>query len=716
MNFSLFSEHAEGVELCLFSADEGQNHQQETRVPMSREEGFIWRTYVRDLGPGQHYGYRVNGVYDPCRGERFNRSKLLIDPYAKALTGDFDGHPSGFGYDSNIAGPDADLVCSAVDSAARVPKSIVISDSFSWDGDQPIIHPWSETILYETHVKGMTMLNPDIPQALRGTYAGIGHPATVEHLCKLGITSIELLPVFQYVSKPGHLQGTSLTNYWGYDPINFFSPHASYCSTSTSSGQQVFEFKQMVKNLHAAGIEVILDVVYNHTAEADRLGPTLCFRGIDNLVYYRLVEGDPRSYLGEYTGCGNCLNTNHPLVLKLIMDSLRYWVQEMHIDGFRFDLVSALARSKPIEMRVWDRINGPRSAFIDRSFDPDSSFFTAIYQDPILSKVKLIAEPWDLSSGGYQLGSMPQYWREWNDKYRDTIRQFWSYGNLRPIEFSARVSGSPDIFTRRSAQSDTSINFITSHDGFTLEDLVSFNVKHNDANLEAAGWDLNHSNNCGVEGASSDPHVRAIRDRRKRSMLTLLFLSKGIPMLLGGDEIGRSQAGNNNAYCQDNEISWYNWQMDKEQLSFLEFSQELSKLRKSLHSFPPQSEHEDVLTEMLALPLTDRGEYILHEQEIGHSSVIMLAFCMLSSTGISGSPLPERISSEEVKLLLLMNGSSHDWLFLLPTVFAVDLWTLRMDTSHDQGYAMSNQNIASMTEITVPSYSAFVLQPHTQLS
>jgi glycogen operon protein len=710
VHFSIFSEHAEVVELCLFTGDQTSNGQHEQRITLTQREGFIWSAFVPGIRPGQQYGYRVHGPYDPEKGHRFNPSKLLIDPYAKALSSRFDGHASSFGYDMTQKGATANLKCSDLDSASDVPKSIVIADDFNWAGDQPLIHPWDETIIYETHVKGLTQLCQEIPPEYRGTYAGLGHQATIDYLCELGVTSLELLPVFHFTSKPNHLKDTPLSNYWGYDPLNFFSPHSAYCSAGGEQGRQVTEFKQMVKDLHSAGIEVILDVVYNHTGEGDQFGPTLSFRGIDNSTYYRLLESDPSQYLGEYTGCGNSLNLNHPQVLKLIMDSLRYWVQEMHVDGFRFDLASTLARSKPVEIRVWNGIDRPQTSLIHRSFDPDASFFAAIHQDPVLSRTKLISESWDCGPQGYQLGRMPQCWREWNDKYRDAVRQFWSYGNLKPKEFAARVAGSYDIFPRKASHGLVSINYLTCHDGFTLADLVSYNEKHNDANLESAGWGMNFSSNCGHEGPSDDPAIKAIREKRKRSMLALLFLSKGVPMLLGGDEIGRSQAGNNNAYCQDNELSWYNWQQKEDHHHMTIFVQELIKLRKNLTLFTPATDNSG-RESIAVIPFTTQGDWIIQEQEIGLGSALMLAYCDGPGITVDQLSMPERISSDQVRLLLLLNGSSQEIGFRIPPLFAVESWLQRIDTSLAQDIKATDRQLSSREEIAVSASSLFAFEP-----
>jgi isoamylase len=533
VNFSVFSDNATGVSVCLF--DSNDSGEPSATIPLTEKTYSVWHAYIPGIRPGQLYGIRVDGPYKPEEGLRFNKNKLLIDPNAKAISGILEWHDSLFGYDVNSEGKDLDM--STTDSARYIPKAIVIEDNFDWEGDKPLKIPYQDTIIYEAHVKGFTQLNPDIPEELRGTYAGIAHPASIKHLKELGITAIELMPVHHFVVDR-HLQQKQLTNYWGYNTINFFSPDIRYAA-SKKPGAQVTEFKQMVKDLHKAGIEVILDVVYNHTGEGNQLGPTLSFRGIDNASYYRL-EDDAR-YYKDYTGTGNTLNTVQPNVLRIIMDSLRYWILEMHIDGFRFDLASTLAR----ELHEVDRLG---------------SFFDIIHQDPIISQVKLIAEPWDVGDGGYQVGKFPPGWAEWNGMYRDCIRDYWRGAESMLAEFASRLTGSSDLY-KDDRYPTASINFVTAHDGFTLRDLVSYNEKHNEANGEdnRDGEDHNRSWNCGTEGDTDDEEILALRKRQIRNFLFTLFLSQGVPMLVAGDEMGRTQRGNNNAYCQDNEISWIDW-------------------------------------------------------------------------------------------------------------------------------------------------------------
>jgi isoamylase len=551
-NFSLFSENAQRVELCLFDAND-----EETRVEVTEREAFNWHCYLPGVGPGQRYGYRVYGDYDPATGRRFNPHKLLIDPYAKAIEGAVDWDAANVLPYVPTGDPDADLELDDEDDRDAIPKCVVIDPSFDWQGDRPPNHPWAETVIYETHVKGFTKLHPAVRDDLRGTYAGMASVPSLEYLQSLGVTAVELLPVHHIIDE-SFLHDRGLTNYWGYSSIGYLAPHALYAATGTH-GAQVREFKGLVKALHGAGIEVILDVVYNHTAEGNHLGPMLSFKGVDNQSYYRLMHDDPRYYM-DFTGTGNSLNPVHPSVLRLIMDSLRYFVIDCHVDGFRFDLASALAR----EFYEVDRL---------------SAFFDTIHQDPVLSQVKLIAEPWDVGPGGYQVGNFPVLWAEWNGLYRDTMRDFWR-AESNVAQFASRFTGSSDLYRDDGRSPVASINFITAHDGFTLRDLVSYNQKHNEANGEGNrdGTDDNRSWNCGVEGETDDEQVNALRARQQRNFLTTLFLSQGVPMLLGGDEFGRTQGGNNNAWCQDNEISWFDWEAADTEL--LEFVQRLIQIRR----------------------------------------------------------------------------------------------------------------------------------------
>jgi isoamylase len=551
-NFSIFSENAERVELCLFDA-----HDHEERIELRERAAFNWHCYLPGVGPGQRYGYRVHGAYDPETGKRFNAAKLLIDPYAKAIDGAVDWEAANVLPYVPSGADDADLTPDETDSAPAVPRSIVVDPAFDWEDDdwvRPRV-PWNQTVIYEVHVKGFTKTRGDVREDLRGSYAGLASEGAIAYLKSLGVTAVELLPV-HHIADEGFLHERGLTNYWGYSTIGYLAPHSLYSAT----GDQVREFKGMVKALHRAGMEVILDVVYNHTAEGNHLGPMLSLKGVDNESYYRLVPGDPRHYM-DYTGTGNTLNPVHPTVLRLIMDSLRYFVTDCHVDGFRFDLASALAR----EFYEVDRL---------------SAFFDIIHQDPVLSQVKLIAEPWDVGPGGYQVGNFPILWSEWNGIYRDTMRDFWR-GRSSLAEFASRFGGSSDLYETDGRRPFASINFITAHDGFTLRDLVSYNQKHNEANGEGNrdGTDDNRSWNCGVEGETDDPEIDSLRARQQRNLLTTLLLSQGVPMLLGGDEIGRTQGGSNNAWCQDNEISWFDWDSCDEEL--LTFVRRLIELRRN---------------------------------------------------------------------------------------------------------------------------------------
>ncbi len=554
VNFALYAEYATAIELCLFNSEDDKK--ESVKIEITEIAHHVWHAYVPGLKPGQLYGYRVHGPYEPHNGHRFNANKLLIDPYAKAISGTVQWNDALFGYE--LGNPNADLSFSTTDSAPFMPKSVVIDHNFNWEGDTPPKISYHKTIIYETHVKGFTQLHPDIPPKIRGTYAALAHPVTLKYFKELGITAVELMPVHHFVSDR-LLKDKDLTNYWGYNTIGFFAPDVRYCS-SNQLGAQVYEFKNMVKALHKAGIEVILDVVYNHTGEGNQLGPTLSFRGIDNASYYRLTD-NKRFYM-DYTGTGNTLNAMLPTVLRLIMDSLRYWILDMHVDGFRFDLAATLAR----ELHEVDRLG---------------SFFDIIHQDPVISQVKLIAEPWDIGEGGYQVGKFPPGWAEWNGKYRDCMRDYWRGADSILGEFAERFTGSSDLYKNDYRRPTASINLITAHDGFTLRDLVSYNVKHNMENGEDNndGESHNRSWNCGVEGPTDNEEILELREQQQRNFLTTLFLSQGVPMLVAGDELGRTQGGNNNAYCQDNEISWLNWK--EVDTNLLEFTKKLIHFRKN---------------------------------------------------------------------------------------------------------------------------------------
>jgi glycogen operon protein len=555
-NFALFSENATGVELCLFDSERAQVESE--RVALRERTHMVWHAYLPDVRPGQHYGYRVHGAWAPEQGQRFNPAKLLIDPYARAITGALRWTDAAFGH--AVGDPGQDLVRDPWDSAPFVPRSVVIDDTFPWSDDRPPRTPWSRTVIYECHVKGMTARHPEVPERLRGTFLGLASDACIEHLLRLGVTAVELLPVHHALT-PRALAERGLVNYWGYDTLGFFAPDPRFATGS--GGEQVAEFKSMVKRLHRAGIEVLLDVVYNHTGEGNQLGPTLSLRGIDNATYYRLDPEGPRYYV-DYTGCGNSLNMLHPRTLQLIMDSLRYWVKDMHVDGFRFDLAPVLAR----ELSDVNRLG---------------RFFSMVQQDPVLAEVKLIAEPWDLGPGGYQVGQFPHGWAEWNGPYRDTLRSFWRHDPGRLPQLASRISGSADLYQASGRDPSASVNFVTCHDGFTLHDLVSYERKHNEPNGEdnRDGSDSNWSRNWGVEGPTGSVRIRHHRERVKRNLLATLALSQGVPMLSHGDELGRTQAGNNNAYCQDGPLTWVDWDLGPEQRDLLRFVQRVFEIRRS---------------------------------------------------------------------------------------------------------------------------------------
>ncbi len=552
VNFAIFSEHATRVELCLF--DSIEDDVESVTIPLQEYTDMVWHGYLPDVRPGQLYGFRVHGPYAPHRGFRFNPNKLVMDPYAKVIGRSIRWHEALFGFRTGLD----DTTFDDRDSAPYAPRAAVIDTAFTWGNDRPLRTPWHETMIYELHVRGYTKLNPHVPEQLRGTYLGLASEPAIRHLTSLGVTAVELMPVHHHTDE-WHLAQRGLNNYWGYNTLSYFAPDIRYAS-SNSPLDAVREFKMMVRALHAANLEVILDVVYNHTAEGNHLGPTMSLRGIDNTSYYRLLPNEPRFYQ-DFTGCGNTLNMRSPRVLQLIMDSLRYWVQEMHVDGFRFDLASALAR----ELHAVDKLG---------------AFFDIIHQDPVLSQVKLIAEPWDLGEGGYQVGNFPSKWTEWNGKYRDAVRRFWSGGGAGVSELATRLAGSSDLYEQSGRRPYASINFVTAHDGFTLADLVSYNTKHNEANGErnADGENHNLSWNCGVEGPTTDRRILELRDRQRRNMMMTLMLSIGVPMLSGGDELGRTQGGNNNAYCQDNEISWTSWEITPEGRDFLDFTRRVIRI------------------------------------------------------------------------------------------------------------------------------------------
>jgi isoamylase len=696
VNFSLYSEGATGVELCLFEDMDSADCEM---VSFRESTGYIWHCYVPGIKLGQLYAYRVHGPYEPERGLRFNPAKLLMDPYAKAISGKLNWDAPVFGY--KLGDPQQDLSRDDEDDTWGVPRCVVTTSHFDWENDRPPLTQLHDSVIYEVHVKGFTATHPEIPKELRGTYAGMGHPVAIEYLKKLGITTVELMPVHEFVDeKP--LLDRGLRDYWGYNSINFFSPDARY-SSAGDRGEQIGEFKQMVKALHRAGIEVILDVVYNHTAEGNHLGPTLSFKGIDNATYYRLASKDPRYYT-DYTGTGNTLNVRHPQVLKLIMDSLRYWVQEMHVDGFRFDLAAALAR----ELHQVDRL---------------SAFFDIINQDPVISQVKLIAEPWDVGEGGYQVGKFPPLWAEWNGRYRDVVRRYWKGDDGQLAELGYRLTGSSDLYQRDSRHPTASVNFITAHDGFTLEDLVSYNGKHNDANGEQNrdGSNDNHSWNCGAEGETDDQAILTLRDRQKRNFLLTLFCSQGVPMICGGDEMGRTQKGNNNAYAQDNQTSWYNWNLTDRDKSLVAFTQRLVELRRqhpNLHrrkffqdrSISPGSTEREVGGQRMR-DITwlrpDGGEMTPEEWNAGWVRCIGVRLNGRTLEDVNG--VGEPILDETY--LILLNPHHEPIQFYMPRVNHGTAWQVVLDTAEPERKERPVLGPGDFYQLT--AYTSAVLQELT---
>jgi glycogen operon protein len=686
VNFALFSAHATSVELCLF--DNLEAVQEKVRIPITEQTEQIWHVFLPDVRPGQLYGFRVSGPYEPARGLRFNSSKLLLDPYAKAIAGDIEWGDEMFGY--VVGDKNQDLTRDFRDDAWGMCKSVVIDPAFDWRDDRRPNIPLSESIIYEMHVKGFTKRFEQVPEKLRGTYAGVGSAPAIEYLKTLGITAVELLPIHAHVDDKV-LQDRHLTNYWGYNTIGFFAPHGDY-SSGGKMGEQVTEFKEMVRNLHAAGIEVILDVVYNHTAEGNHLGPTLCFRGIDNIASYRLSPENPRFYM-DYTGTGNTMETLHPATLQMILDSLRYWVVDMHVDGFRFDLASTLARD----------FNG-----VNRLHP----FLEAVHQDPILSRVKLIAEPWDVGEGGYQVGGFPTGWSEWNGKYRDATRSYWKGDEGRVGEIAFRLTGSPDIYQHDGRRPYASVNFITSHDGFTLNDLVSYNDKHNQDNGEdnKDGDNNNHSWNCGAEGPTDEEKIKALRRRQRRNLLTTLFLSQGVPMLLGGDEFGRTQNGNNNAYCQDNEISWFNWNRDQDQYALLELTRRLIELRKKHPIFrrPKFLQGRRIRgAEVKDVMWFNPGGNEMSDEEWASPFVRCVGMLLCGDIGdihnFEGEPVHDQT------FLLLINAHYEPIQFLLPGLEHLE-WELILDTVDESGFLATTRKYASGDDFDLPERSAALFQ------
>jgi isoamylase len=683
VNFALFSEVADKVEVCLIREDGS-----ETRIELTEVDGHVWHGYVLGIEPGQRYGFRIHGPYDPGNGHRCNPAKLLLDPYAKAIDGQIDGDGSLYSYD---LGKTAKF--NSADSLGHTMLSVVVNPFFDWGHDRPPRHEYHNTVIYEAHVKGLSMTHPGVPESIRGTYAAIGHQAIIDHLVSLGVTALELMPVHQFV-QDATLQEKGLTNYWGYNTIGFLAPHAAYAATG-SRGQQVTEFKSMVKALHEANIEVILDVVYNHTAEGNELGPTIAFRGIDNASYYRLADEDKSQYY-DTTGTGNSLLMRHPHVLQLIMDSLRYWVEEMHVDGFRFDLAATLAR----QFHEVDRL---------------SAFFDIIQQDPVISQVKLIAEPWDLGDGGYQVGNFPPLWTEWNGKFRDTVRDFWRGEPASLGEFASRLTGSSDLYEHSNRRPIASINFVVAHDGFTLRDLVSYNDKHNEDNQEGNrdGESNNRSWNCGVEGETDDGAINTLRRQQQRNFLTTLLLSQGVPMIAHGDEIGRTQSGNNNVYCQDNELSWIDWKLAEDEAHLLAFTSAVVSLRQE-HAvfrrrrfFAGDAAHggQSALGDIEWFS-SDGTEMDEDDWQNGYARTLM---AFLNGDAIpEPDPRGERILDSD--FLLLFNAHSEPVNFALPPAQYGVGWRVRLDTTVAEPSSVTDQDWIASTLHAVAGRSMVVLE------
>ena len=688
VNFALFSEHAEQVELCLFDP---QGRREIERIEMCWQTDQVWHCYLPEARPGLVYGYRVHGPYAPQDGMRFNAHKLLLDPYAKALVGQVKWNDVLFGY--HIGGARGDLAPDRRDNAPGMPKCRVVDTAFTWGDDKPPRTPWHETIIYELHVKGFTMMHPEVPPPLRGTYAGLATSPIIDHLRRLGVTAVELMPVHAFVDDR-HLVERKLRNYWGYNSVGFFAPEMRYCHSG-----EVSEFKTMVKTLHSAGIEVILDVVYNHTAEGNHLGPTFSFRGIDNAAYYRLVPDDRRYYM-DYTGCGNTLNMVHPRVLQLIMDSLRYWVLEMHVDGFRFDLASALAR----ELHEVNRLG---------------AFFDIIHQDPILSQVKLIAEPWDLGEGGYQVGNFPVGWTEWNGKYRDAVRAYWKGEGGMIGELALRLTGSSDLYEYSGRRPYASINFATCHDGFTLHDLVSYNEKHNEANLESNRDGENHnlSWNSGVEGPTVNKHILALRAQQKRNFLATLLFSQGIPMLLAGDETGRTQQGNNNAYCQDNELSWVDWELSEDDRELTRFVKQAIRLRKRHPAF--RRRHFFQGRQIKGAGVKDitwlrPDGHEMNDDEWQQSFARCLGLFLAGDAFEEHDERGQRV--HDADLLLILNSHHEEIPFKIPAVPPKARWQVLVDTVYTDGHRTDGRYFYSQESYPLKGRSVVLLmQTRTKL-
>ncbi len=689
-NFAVFSAHATRVDICLF---EDSNDKPSRTIELPERTYGIWHGYVPGVAPGTRYGVRADGPYKPELGERFNPAKLLVDPYSKAIDGKVTWDDFVYAYD--LDDPEDDLSISTVENDGSIPKGMVIDPAFDWGEDEPLRTSWYDTVIYEVHVKGFTRQHPDIPEDIRGTYKAMGHPAAIEHLKRLGITAVELLPVHSFVDDH-FLTQKGLVNYWGYSSLGFFAPDKRYSSDSTPGGQ-VNEFKEMVKSLHAAGIEVILDVVYNHTCEGNHLGPMLSFKGIDNTNYYRLMPDKPRYYI-DFTGTGNSLNAHHSQVLTMMMDSLRYWVTEMHVDGFRFDLASTLGRDQ-------------------YDFDPFGGFFDAVHQDPVLATVKLIAEPWDIGEGGYQVGGFPVLWSEWNDRFRDDVRAFWQTQEPVLPQMGFRLTGSADIYEAGGRSPQASVNLITAHDGFTLNDLVSYAEKHNEANGEnnEDGHDHNVSANYGHEGPTDDPQIRALRERQKRNMLATLLFSQGTPMICGGDELGRTQQGNNNAYCQDNEISWYDWDLKKDQKDLIEFTANAIRLRQDQLAlrrrlfFKGRPEQPGSIKDVTWLR-PDGQEFQSHDWSDPELRTIgmRLAGDAIQEIDEEGNPLTPS------SVLLLFHGGEDPVEFTLPRVERGDdlsHWTAMLTTDTPDGSISFKAK--ALSTVTLPGRTVMVFVPST---
>lgn len=688
-NFAIFSRVAEKVELCLIDLDE-DGKPVETRIELAEVDNRVWHAYLPSVGPGQRYGFRIHGLWSPHNGQRCNPSKLLIDPYAKAFDGEFDGHSSLLSYDPGD--PDNTEAMNTEDSLGHTMYSVVVNPYFNWGNDRTPNIPDNECVIYETHVKGMTMTHPDVPEHLRGTYTGLAHPEVIAYFKDLGVTTIELMPVHQFY-QDDRLRELGLRNYWGYNTFGFFAPERHYAA-SQEPGGAVAEFKSMVKAYHHEGLEVILDVVYNHTAEGNHLGPTIAFRGIDNEAYYRLMEGDRQHYM-DYTGTGNSFNVSDPHSLQLIMDSLRYWVTEMHVDGFRFDLASTLAR----EFGDVDRL---------------ATFFDLVQQDPVVSQVKLIAEPWDVGEGGYQVGNFPSLWSEWNGKYRDTVRDFWRGEQATLGEFASRLTGSSDLYAHNGRRPTASINFITAHDGFTMRDLVSYNQKHNDANGEdnRDGESHNRSWNCGAEGDTDDAAVSALRSQQIRNFLTTLLLSQGTPMISHGDEIGRTQGGNNNAYCQDNEISWMDWGHAEDHSDLHSFTRRLLKIRRKHPVFrrrqflaggPLGAEvrHRDIAWLVPSGKLMTPQDW---DYAFGKALMVYLNGRCIEEPNLRGEPITDD------SFILMFNAHHEDIDFTLPPKQLGLQWRVLVDTTESVGYPVDPQILDAEGTLTVPARATMVLR------